>query len=83
MMMIAPCFVAGCATAHKKSHDVGTIRIVGGDAALTEVIAPVVEIFEEENPSLRLVAEQSKPGTELAALEAAPLLSACSPSSHK
>ncbi|WP_084154076.1 substrate-binding domain-containing protein [Citrifermentans bremense] len=68
MMIIGFCFLAGCATAQKNSNDTDTIRI-GGDAALTEVIAPVAETFEEENPSLRLITLQSKPGTELAALQ--------------
>jgi phosphate transport system substrate-binding protein len=73
MMIIGLCFLAGCATAHKNSNDADTIRIGGGDAALTEVIAPVIETFEEENPSLHLITLQSKPGTELAALESGSL----------
>jgi phosphate transport system substrate-binding protein len=68
MMIIAFCFLVGCATAQKNSNDADTIRIGGGDAALTEVIAPVMETFEEENPSLRLVTLQSMPGTELPSL---------------
>ncbi|QWV93393.1 substrate-binding domain-containing protein [Geomonas oryzisoli] len=36
---------------------------------MTEVIVPVKETFEDENPSLRLVTIQSKPGTELADLD--------------
>lgn len=69
MMIIALCFVSGCATTQKNSNDANTIRIGGGDAALTEVIAPVKETFEEENPSLRLVTVQGESGTELADLE--------------
>lgn len=69
MMIICFFFLAGCATAQKNSNDADTIRIGGGDAALSEIIAPVTETFEEENPSLRLVSLLSKPGTELAALE--------------
>lgn len=79
MTIIALCFIAGCATSQRKLPPAAAarenqpaapemVRIGGGDAALTEVISPVKETFEEENPSLRLVTVQSKLGTELADL---------------
>ena len=78
LMIMALWFVGGCATLKARSPIAAApetqlaapemIRIGGGDAALTEVIAPVKETFEEENPSLRLVTVQSKVGTELADL---------------
>ncbi|MBJ6798656.1 substrate-binding domain-containing protein [Geomonas propionica] len=71
IMVSAICVIAGCAGLQK---DVATqpaapevVTIGGGDAALTEVIIPVKETFEEENP-VRLVTVQSQPGTELASL---------------
>ncbi|WP_224959148.1 substrate-binding domain-containing protein [Geomonas subterranea] len=77
MLVIAIYFTAGCAMSQKdlvkQTSAPEVIRIGGGDAALTEVITPVKETFEEENPSLRLVAIQSKPGTELADLDSGAL----------
>ncbi|QWV97422.1 substrate-binding domain-containing protein [Geomonas nitrogeniifigens] len=77
MLVIAVCFSAGCTTFKKDAANQTStpevIRIGGGDTALTEVIAPVKETFEDENPSLRLVTVQSKPGTELADLDSGSL----------
>ena len=73
-LVIAPVailFIAGCVEFQKdtvkQSAAPEVVRIGGGDAALTEVIVPVKETFEEENP-VRLVTVQSQPGTELASL---------------
>ncbi|GFO62295.1 substrate-binding domain-containing protein [Geomonas paludis] len=76
-MAVAICFIAGCTALQregvKQPAAPEVIRIGGGDAALTEVITPVKETYEEENPSLRLVAVQSRPGTELVDLDSGAL----------
>ncbi|MCM0084312.1 substrate-binding domain-containing protein [Geomonas sp. Red32] len=79
--ILALCLIAGCATKPKTPPPAAdtaslyaplkpraAIRIGGSDAAFAEVIAPVQETFEDENPSLRLEAVQGKAESELAAL---------------
>lgn len=75
MITLVLCLLAGCAAPQRHSTPAAPepLRIGGDDAALTGVIIPVRETFEEENPALSLVTVQSRVGTELIQLGAGSL----------